>query len=276
MFGGGGEHLPVRYPADDAKLQNMEGFSVELRGYDPSDDIYARTLGDFQRGLKHYKKRAQRVMPWLLKYKLPFVLHFAENRRLMSSGPAATYGGDHINFNLGGMSGQPSDVAKVLAHEMGHHIYKSVLSGKMRDDWNNLVLGNYMDLDLRDVLKLRDKHGDGFEDNLERTHPILALQLMTLENDPSYKNLKLWSFDRIQKYVDRGENPILRVPAKPISGYAAKNPEEAFCEALGLLVGYGPRAVLPVYRGALKILFPKLKIESVGRPSARLKEAIVL
>jgi hypothetical protein len=166
------------------------------------------------------------------------------------------------------MTGAPGKVAKVLAHEMGHHLYQNVLSQQMMDDWKQLVTGEQVDLDLRDVLKMRKRDHDGdlenelaFEKRMRRENPVMALQIATLMDDPRYKDLDLWSLKSIEDYINRG-------------GYAAKNPEEAFCEAIGLLVGFGPRALLPVYRAALKTLFPKLRVESAHRLADQLEEAI--
>jgi hypothetical protein len=275
MYGGGGEVLSVRYPKDDAEIQSMEGFSVQVRGFEDGKD--EKYMGEFQRGLKHYRQRAKQLMPWLLSHKIPFILHFARNRRLMSNSAAATYSPKKlININIFGMHGQDGDVAKVLAHEMGHHLYQSVMSKKMKDDWHGLIKGSETWLDLRDAVK-EMKPGESdwdFDHRIEKENPILSLQLATLYDDPRYKRLDLISMDQIKEYLDNGGDPKVRVPGKPISGYAAKNTEEAFCEALGLLVGHGPRALLPEIRAALQILFPRLKIEWRDRGlAAQLEEA---
>jgi hypothetical protein len=48
----------------------------------------------------------------------------------------------------------------------------------------------------------------------------------------------------------------VKVPAVPISAYAGKNSEEAFCEAVGILVSRGPRALHPKVRWVLSLMFP--------------------
>jgi hypothetical protein len=146
----------------------------------------------------------------------------------------------------------------------------------MKDDWHGLIKGSETWLDLRDAVK-EMKPGESdwdFDHRIEKENPILSLQLATLYDDPRYKRLDLISMDQIKEYLDNGGDPKVRVPGKPISGYAAKNTEEAFCEALGLLVGHGPRALLPEIRAALQILFPRLKIEWRDRGlAAQLEEA---
>jgi hypothetical protein len=40
-------------------------------------------------------------------------------------------------------------------------------------------------------------------------------------------------------------------------------PEEAFCDALGMLIAYGPRTVLPEVQQMLGVLLPQLRTEGV-------------
>jgi hypothetical protein len=64
------------------------------------------------------------------------------------------------------------------------------------------------------------------------------------------------------EYLDTGGDPVISVHTKPISGYANKNPEEAFCEAIGLLVAFGPRTVDEQVQSWLKEIVPSLRIAS--------------
>ena len=69
-----------------------------------------------------------------------------------------------------------------------------------------------------------------------------------------------WRKEDFQEALDSGVT-TLSVPKTPITGYAGKNPEEAFCEAVGLLVAYGPRAVHEKIRHYLEIVIPgKVKL----------------
>jgi hypothetical protein len=80
--------------------------------------------------------------------------------------------------------------------------------------------------------------------------PILALQVETVGQGD-----KLQRKEDFQDLLDRGQT-TLKVPKTPITGYANKNPEEAFCEAVGLLVTYGPRAVHEKIRHWLDVVLP--------------------
>jgi hypothetical protein len=150
-----------------------------------------------------------------------------------------------------------------MAHEMGHHIFQTVLNKKQRDFWRNAIQGDWGSLDLRDVLS-KLKEGETLRDlekRIERTEPVLHIQLETLLDQPRYKDLDLLGLNRIQQAIGSGRlDPVVKVPNTPITGYAGKNPEEAFCEVLGLLVGYGPRTVLPQARYWFSFLRPDVRI----------------
>jgi len=83
-------------------------------------------------------------------------------------------------------------------------------------------------------------------------------------HDPGYRRVANWLFaDGIRKYLDDGGDPVVRVPTNPITGYSGKNSDEAFCEALGNLVAYGPKAVPDVVLGMLRsVLGGGVKIAS--------------
>ena len=261
FYGGGEEAVDVNL--QEVEIVRLEGFAVQMVGYESTDTNHVEALGRFKAGLAHYRKRAAQVYPWLLRYQLPFVADFSEHD--MSA--AATYDRDHISLTIWGlMSENPAKSAAVLAHEMGHHIWHTALSDEIQGRWRELSR-TQIDLDLREVLKKMhpDESTYEFERRIQGEDPILTLQLETLMHDPRYRGLDLLTIESIQKYLEGGGDPILQVAASPITGYAAKNQEEAFCETLGLLVGYGPHALLPEVRGLLHVLIPGVKVGSMGR-----------
>jgi len=277
-YGGGGKPIPVRNPQDDPVIRDVHGFHTQMRGYDHGDESHRQELKDFEGGLAYYKQRANKVMPWLVKYKVPFILHFVKNPRLMKSDAAATYSWvkSLVNVNIYGMAGNHKKVANVLAHEMGHHLWEVFLSKKMRDDWSALITGSETTLDLRKILA-KAKPGETDIElgrRLKKEDPLLAIQLDTLLYNRRYANKGLFDVQSYREYLADGGDPIISVPGKPITGYASFSPQEAFCEALGMLVGYGPRALIPDIRAALKILFPRLKVESKRELSAAFHEAL--
>ena len=54
------------------------------------------------------------------------------------------------------------------------------------------------------------------------------------------------------------------VPKSPITGYAGKNTEEAFCEAVGRLVAYGPLVIPETVRGWLRAVLPGIRIAGLA------------
>ena len=258
LQGGGGRSIVLR-TADRENIK-IEGFRMQIVGYDEDEEFHAKGMGKVKAALRTYKTRAQKVYPWLIKYQLPLVLYFEGGNNRDSA--AATYEKDHITMTMWGIhSGSPQEGARVLAHEMGHHLFQAVLSGKAKKAWTDFIRSNYTKLDLRKVVAMLKPGEDlnALDKRIEKTQPILHLQLQTLMQTDSGRNL--YSLVGIKDYLDRGEDPIFHVPQIPISGYAAKNPEEAFCEALGILVGYGPRAVLPPVLRMLRSLAGGVKLE---------------
>jgi hypothetical protein len=56
------------------------------------------------------------------------------------------------------------------------------------------------------------------------------------------------------------EDKMFGVPNSPITPYADKNPNEAFCEAFSFYTVFGPQAVLPVVRMWLRTILPSANI----------------
>ena len=267
MWGGGGEALTE--PVRTVENQRIEGFQVQLVGYDPSNEFDVEGLEQFRAGLIAYRAQANTVCPWLIGHQLPLVLFFsasAEDKRA-----AAFYAKDHIGVTVWGIHGKPREVAKQQAHEMGHHVHRTVLTDRAQNLWSEFVRGDYKDLDLREVVGLLQPNETIFQlgDRIEREDPILHLQIATLIHNNEYAHRDLFSFKAIEEYLAGGGDPIVRVPAQPITGYAGKNSEEAFCEVLGLLVGYGPRAVLPEIRDMFSRLVPGARVSFLAARAAR-------
>lgn len=225
----------------------LEGFKLVMSGFKPEDKYHQQELETLKAGLSLYRKRAGMVAPILLRKQLPVVCEFKST--LDKGGEYHSAG--YISLYMSSLSKGPSWVAHVMAHEMGHHIWRSYLAKDAQDFWHQTIKGDYGDLDIKELL---DKWPEGawafeFTRYLGDSDPILALQVETIKED------RLQSKEDFQKLYDKGERKI-RVPKTPITGYADKNPEEAFCEAIGLLVAYGPRAVHEKVRWWLDTAMP--------------------
>lgn len=255
------EHFTKKPGGFDVKVPDvdrvqMEGFQLIMRSYDSNDEHNRRELEIFKEGLKDYRQRASSVMPILLQKQLPLIIEF---QATLDKGGTYNPGGTITFYASSALSKGPKWVTHALAHEMGHHLFKTYLSGGAREFWTAAIKGDYGDLNVQELL---DKWpGDiwafQFPETLGEKDPILALQVDAISHDPSYVGSRgdLQKKEDFQRLLDQGIK-TLRVPQTPITGYASKNPEEAFCEAIGLLVSYGPRAVHEKIRGWLEVVLP--------------------
>jgi DNA topoisomerase-1 len=154
---------------------------------------------------------------------------------------------------------RPEMLAKILAHEMGHHIYKVYLGQKDRTFWDTAIRGNYGPIDIDKALRLWPDgawiHEMG--ELLKDVDPTLAIQLELLGFGHGEVR-EIRKKEDFEAAVARGDT--FAVPQNPVTGYAGKNPEEAFCEALGMLIGYGPRTVDPLIRHWVQMILPNLRV----------------
>lgn len=243
--------------APSEEQARIDGFQVLIKDYHGSS-LQQESFERFKEGLKLYKQRAKQTLPLLLQLQLPLVLDF---RSGLDEG-GSYHQGRYIKINPHAVQKNPGRMAQILAHEMGHHLYQKYLTKAQNNFWHRAITGNYGDLDLRTVLSKYGSERSLFDnERIKREDPLLYLQIQGLYIENSVFDRKsIFSMDDLREYLADGGQAVWRVHGKPITGYAHKNPEEAFCEALGMLVGYGPRTVLPEVRSWLKTILPNLKI----------------
>lgn len=234
--------------------QVIEGFQVIVQGFGDSNTV-SETLGTIQAGFRLYRRNAKQRLPLLIQKQVPVFIEFEatldKGGEYHSDGTITFYASSVISEN-------PNRVAHVMAHEMGHHLWKTVLSGSAQMFWEKAIKGDYGSLDVRKLVN--NWPGDAwafqFPKVLGDKDPLLALQVEALSHDPSYGGRDgLQSKEDFERLLSQGIETVV-VPKTPITGYANKNPQEAFCEAIGLFVSYGPRAVPPKIRGWLNIVLP--------------------
>jgi hypothetical protein len=111
--------------------------------------------------------------------------------------------------------------------------------------------------------------------SLRETDPTLYLQIYLCMHPP---NATPWFQSKadVERLIAEGTKTV-PVPLDPITVYATKNREEAFCEALGMLVAYGPRAVPARARFWLEEILPEIRIAAsrrvVGRFSMEVRDS---
>ena len=248
----------VQIPSEERV--SMEGFDVLVVGYkhgerpdEDTDDMIAK----FRAGLKHFKARAGQVLPLMLKAMLP--IHVIAYLHKLDEG--GRYYGRYIEVAAFGFDNfkNKNQMAQVIAHEMGHHLYKHYLSNQDREFWATAIAGNYGPLDVDKALKLWPDGAWAFEmpEKLKDVDPVLAVQLNLIgwghEGRPAPQTK-----EEFQALVDEGYQ--FKVPQNPITAYAGKNAEEAFCDAVGNLIGYGPRTVDRLVQSWLKMIIPQLRV----------------
>lgn len=235
----------------------LEGFQVEIRAFKASEGWQQEAFSKFKEGLRQYRKKAVRFLPWLIKRQLPLVLDFES--KIDEGGE---YHGTYIRIAMSAITGNSSEwTSHMLAHEMGHHLFKG-LSKSAREFWDTAIRQDYGPLDVDQLLDQWPenlKWSSDFVEYMSTKDPVLALQVDVLSlakgGDKGYE--KRDDFENVY-------SPTLAVPKNPITGYAGKNTEESFCEAIGRLVGYGPATVLPQIKHWLEVAIPGMvKLASV-------------
>lgn len=227
--------------------QEIEGFSVTFIGMDRDASYLRQGIEKLKVGLAHYRERAAKVFPLILgPAKLP--IEFRGDQGIDCGG---RYERNHIVVCP--ISEPPKEYAHVIAHEMGHHVYQSYLSEGAQRFWSAAIREDYGEADLNDILA-EWREGEFSLDvvrRLAKTDSILALQI-----DGLIRRHDWGPREDAVKYLQKN-GPKVIVPSTPITGYATKNTEEAFCDAVGRLVAYGPRAVHPLVLHWLKIILPR-------------------
>ena len=240
---------PVNVDAPEPEKVDIEGFKVILLNFKSGDEANARNLFVVQEGLRVYRKKASTHAPILLKKQVPIFVQFSHG---LDKG--GNYSQSEITlFASGSVTESPDKVAHVIAHEMGHHLFKTYLSQEATESWTATIKGDYGDLDIQELLRQWPGDAWAFEMSKKIDDPILGLQVEAVLSDVHYDDLN--TKEDFEALLTKGTR-TLRVPMTPITGYANKNPEEAFCEAIGMLVAYGPRAVHEKVRMWLENVMP--------------------
>ena len=262
------------YDIETTQVENLtlEGFKVRVIG-NPEDGRDSDALDRFKESLRIFRKNVSKVFPPMLRVMLP--MHLIFETTLDESG---RYHGRFIEIYLGGghsSDKNPNRWAQVIAHEMGHHLWKVFLGKNDQTFWDEAIRGNYAPMTPMDIQRALKIWPDGawlyeMPEKLKDVDPTLALQLQLIGWGHGGRR-EMNKKEDFEKALERGESIV--VPKNPITGYAGKNSEEAFCEAIGMLVGYGPRTVDPLIKSWLHMILPGVRVATMAeRVAARYKE----
>lgn len=240
---------------------DMGGFKVTIHG---ADETKAKYIQRIEESLRFFRKRASQTFPWILRHTPRITIEFKDDL----GGNAGLYGASHIRLSgYWTANPKPEKGTHIIAHEMGHHVYESYLSEQDKDFWSAAISDDYGDLDLQSVLDIWPEGGNKYwivDHPLLDVDPVLYLQIYMSMHPPDHYP---WftSKEDIEGLLAKGTKTV-PVPKNPITVYATKNREEAFCEAFGNYVAYGPRAVPELVRWWLsQILGTSRTARVVGR-----------
>jgi hypothetical protein len=262
-----GAATKVTVPVRESANLDIEKFKVRLVDYEDDRELHVTALAKLRLALKLYRARAAKVFPWLLQHPIPF--HLETDCGFDWAGRYEYEG--HVKLCALGMNSPPEKGAHIIAHEMGHHVWNVYLSHEAADFWKTAIASDRGTLDLVALQKVwREQAPEGHLSDLEKVlagDSTLFLQVQTLTyGHGNFGKSVFFSLEELDALIASGTTQY-PVPNNPITAYAAKNPEEAFCEAFGMLVAYGPRVVAPIVKQWLAAILPALHVESVSLQS---------
>lgn len=244
--------IEMRFPEE--RVERIEGFTVKIIGFETAGDYtHDDKMKRLKEALRQYKRRAQKTVPVLLDKsdQVAFEFDFDCDR---SVGGLYVESGPKIKVCASLLSEDVDRLVQVFAHEMGHHVWKT-LGGKQKEWWREMIESSQETLHVEDILDMwpEDMNRRSFEDKLKKVDPSLYIQLDALSRrETSPIGTSLYTRDDFERYSDDTIDVYDNLP----TGYASKSPEEAFCEVLGRLLGYGPRTVHDVALRWLKAVMP--------------------
>jgi len=211
-------------------------------------------------GLDRYRRGAARHAPWLLDRGAPFVIEpYASEAHGYYTPYDAT-----VHLHAPAFRAVRA-VAHVAAHEQGHAVWREVLDEAAREAWAEATHGRSEPIDLDRLKEAWSRFGRyaplnyvavDISDEVRRG--VFGAQVTSLARRPELRDLDLASFLRL------AEQGAILVPEKPVSDYGTVSPEEAFCEALGSLVGEGPATLDAEHLDLLERTVPTARVSNPG------------
>lgn len=249
----GGKTITLKTGYD--KPEEIAGFRVLLRSYDPDDEGHRNGLRMLGQALDHLRVRAQADFPMILRPCTPYKLRieFDCSRNISYLGLYDRKGTINICINNHYMNAvqTPRGVSQTIAHEIGHHLYQKCLQQAGRDLWEAAIKSDTEEVAPGTFIAAWPESVRGLLQAVEviaKANPKLAIQLDTLGSDPNTPMLR-------KNFIDHfaGHGPV-KVPKHPITSYGATNPQEGFCEVIGNIVAYGRRTIDPAILNLFRIV----------------------
>lgn len=236
---------------------SIDGFHMIFHEYDENNPKHREFLDMLTDALKIYQRKAKRYLPEMLRHKLPMDVMFGEN---YSSG---NYGTGKITVYQKSVKDREK-IVYTIAHETGHYFGLDWMSHSARAFWVSAIKQDMKPIKLSELLAMWPASAPDYLSWVRAARggdPVLEMQLEAIwqgfVNMPKgFVDADNWSREGLEEYLRTHEDSELRMMQTPITPYANQNPDEAFAEAIALLVAYGPQAVHPQVREWLKIVLP--------------------
>lgn len=241
-------------PVSRSTKTTIEGWQVQIEGE-------VEKMETLKHILKTARSRLASVYPQVLRIAPPLHLLSAD------LGTGGLYYGNKIVLNIHTFisSTSPMEGVHVLIHELGHHVYRT-LSADVKKMWDTAVRSDKATVHLSRLFADM-KDDEDVLDYLKRLHSsgryVDYLHLETLLYLPGSVGFheKIHTHAEVRAAIAKHGDTI-SLPAHPVTYYASKNTEEAFCEAFGLRIAYGPRTLHPMILALLKTALPSMRTES--------------
>lgn len=265
----GGEHTSGRVIAH-GRSERVEVAGVSVSIAPMPERTATRSLDVLGEALRILQ--AQRRVPWLLARMPPIEIALDCRFREGTFNGVYDYSARTVAIcaNFAEFA-QPRAVAKTVAHEGGHHIWRTSLSREARTEWLDLLIEAKSDLPLHELLAawrvfVNPISKESFLRRLRERDPELYLRFTGAEWAGELKGIH--TREDLERLAETRTS--VRSTRAPITAYAATDDEEAFCEALGMLAAYGPRTVLPEVAQWVRIVVPTVRAHADnGRKALR-------
>ena len=246
MFMSNGDHL---FEISEIKV-NIQGFTCIF--VDAKDDQIEDAIDKIEKALDRINKTAKKYLPFVLKYKVP--LYFSFGKTVFCTPAVQTH--STLQFQVDGCylsnrklieilyleNIKPNILSGVIAHELGHHIFRNYLSDKAKEFWYDIVNGVTENLTIRKVFGESDNYVETIKDAYRTPKTLTNYQslrekqifIKKLEQDLDI-DLSRVSKEQLHFLIYQNLDTPIRIHKVPMTVYANTNPEEAFCEFLRML-----------------------------------------
>lgn len=260
-------NLKPQYREESEQNVSIDGFNMILHEYDEEDPAHRAFVDDLTNALNAYQRRAKRYLPVMLRRKLPMDVMFG------SKSSSGNYGDGRITLHQVAMRSR-DQIVYTVAHETGHYFGLDWMSHGARAFWIAAIKQDMKPIKLSELLA-KWPPGKFFMTwmlEARESDPVLGMQLGAIfdghvDMPKAFVDADDWTHEGLARYIAQYGDGELRMMRTPITPYANQNPDEAFAEAIALLVAYGPQAVHKQVRQWLDIVLPGeikvARIESV-------------